>query len=169
LHGCGQGARIPSGTVDVSESERERRLRELIDVQSTLGTSEEFGRLSLWAINLLSVTRARLADSQENLSGSVIACDKAERLLDEARAVIMLMRSEHDSLVAEHASALEDAATELARARTAIVVARTEMAGLEEELATAHRVGQETINRIGDDNDDETPPPEPAQGGEGDG
>jgi hypothetical protein len=155
----------------VSESERERRLRELIDVQSTLGTSEEFGRLSLWAINLLSVTRARLADSQENLSGSVIACDKAERLLDEARAVIMLMRSEHDSLVAEHASALDDAAAELARARTAIEVARTEIAGLEEELAAAHQVGQDKISRIGADssNNNNNDPSEPGQEGEGEG
>jgi hypothetical protein len=154
----------------VSESERERRLRELIDVQSTLGTSEEFGRLSLWAINLLSVTRARLADSQENLSGSVIACDKAERLLDEARAVIMLMRSEHDSLVAEHASALDDAAAELARARTAIEVARTEIAGLEEELAAAHQVGQDKISRIGaDSNNNNNDPSEPGQEGEGEG
>jgi hypothetical protein len=155
----------------VSESERERRLRELIDEQSTLGTSEEFGRLSLWAINLLSVTRARLADSQENLSGSVIACDKAERLLDEARAVIMLMRSEHDSLVAEHASALDDAAAELARARTAIEVARTEIAGLEEELAAAHQVGQDKISRIGADsnNNNNNDPSEPGQEGEGEG
>ena len=41
----------------MSESERERRLRELIDIESTLRTTnEEFVRLALWAINLLAVT-----------------------------------------------------------------------------------------------------------------
>jgi hypothetical protein len=160
-----EGVRGPKEAVEVSESERERRLRELIDIESTLGTTnEEFVRLALWAINLLAVTRARLGDTQESLAKSGLACEKAEKLLSEESAVIWLMRSEHDSLVAEHASALERTVAELASARTEIVMARTVIADLEEELAAAHQVVQTKVDGIAAD--DDAPPPDPGQGGD---